>query len=115
MSSKLKRKMIRSHILALRTKVDSHMCKLQARCKHDYDRRVCETPHFTPNTYVFLDYQPLRANSDSLAKYLLKKEYDELQSRTPAPFRIISVQDNTITIDGKGIPSTISTDQVTHA
>lgn len=49
-SPQLKRKMIQACILALQTKVDSHMRTSQAKHKHDYERRIREMPHFTSNT-----------------------------------------------------------------
>lgn len=55
------RKLIQERIHALRAKVDSHVRKSQARYKHDYDRRVRETPTCTKGNYVFLDKPPLCA------------------------------------------------------
>lgn len=91
------------------------MRKSQAWYKRDYDRLVCERPPFTPNTYVFPENPPLRAKSNLAAKYFSIKEYNKLQSQTSGPFRIISVQENTVTIKDNSTPNAVSIDRVTQS
>lgn len=107
--------MIQAQILALHTKGNDQKLKLQARYKLDYDQRICETPHFTPNTYVFLYSPTLRTNSSSAAKSLLMKEHHKLQLETLGPFRIISVQNHSVTTEENGISNKVSIDRVTDA
>lgn len=64
--------------------------------------------------YVFLDKPPLANVSDSQAGTLARKPHSRFQSRKAGPFRIVSVQKNTITIDKEVLPNTISVGRVTH-
>lgn len=107
--------MIQARILALRSKTDEHLRKSQARYKHDYDRRVRETPTFHKGKYVFPDKPPLANVSNSPAEMLAWKPHNKLQSRTTGPFRVVSEQKDTIAIDEEGIPNRVSIDRITHA
>lgn len=115
LSLQLRSKTNQARILTLQTIVDSRLRKLQASYKRDYDRRVCETRRFTPNTYVLLDSLLLLANLDSAADYLSEKEYYKPQSRTTGAFYAISVQERTVIIDKNGMSTTVFIDGVTHA
>lgn len=115
LSMQLKRKMIQARILVLRTKVEDHMRKSQTQYTYDYDRRVGETPHFTPITCVFLDGPPLRAKSNCSVKSVLEREYSVLRTRASGHLCIVGVQEDTSTIDAISIPKTVSTNRLTHA
>lgn len=57
----------------------------------------------------------LLATTDGDAPSLAAGADNKLLGRTNGPFRVISVQFNTVTIHESGIPATISTNLVTHA
>lgn len=106
---------IRLLILALRSKINAHACKLQKRYKHNFERRVRETQVVTSNDYVFVNNPLLKLTAHSSAEAISKQEYNKLQHRTARPFRIITVREKTLKIDENGIPKNVSMDRVAHA
>lgn len=90
------------------------MRKAQARYKYDYDR-VRRTPALHSGMYVF-QYEPSLSNVlNSQAETLARQPKNKLQSRTTGPFRNVSIQNNTVTLDKGSIQNTVSISRVTHA
>ena len=83
----------------------------QAQYKRQFDKTVSEPPTFLPGEEVFLDRPP-----DFSATALENEDgHRKLLPKTTGPYRIISADDNTVTIDRNGLKDTVSTDRVTRA
>lgn len=102
-------------IAVLRSKTDAHLRKSQERYKHDYDKRVRDTPFFRQNDYVFVNNPSLRSTIDSNTEAISKQAFNKLRPRTAGPFRVIAVQKKTLTTNEHGTPQIVSIHRVTRA
>lgn len=75
------------------------MQKSRAQHKYDQDGRVYETPAFHTREYVFLEKPSLSSISKSDAQTLARMPFNKLQPKSKRPFRVVSVQMNTVTIE----------------
>lgn len=82
--------------------------------KHDYDLCVRKTPTFKPRNLVFISRPPLTATNKSDVSSIATGIQNKLQGHSVGPFRIISVQSHTVTIDKNFITNTVCNDRVTY-
>lgn len=106
--------MLQVCVLALRNKTSTKLQKSQARHKRSYDCRVRDTSVFHTCEYVLLHKPPLLNASDLQAETLAREPYNKPQCRTTGLFRIVSIQENTNTINKKGLPNTVTIYCETH-
>lgn len=108
-SPRMIRETIQARMLVLWTEVDAHMRKSQTQYKLCCEQFICKTPRIPRNGYFFFDKPPLRASSNLTVNTIEKKGITYSKSRISGPYRIISVQDHTITIDENVIPKKVAT------
>lgn len=93
----------RNHRLArlalMRQMVDSRLTAAKKRYEENYDKCERENPVFKVNKLVFLD-RPLAEGTNN-SKTADKPTYKKLIPRVVGPYRIISAQQHTLTIDEK--------------
>lgn len=99
----------------IESKQETHARISQQRYKHDYDCSVRETSIFESDEYVFLGQIQFVATMDQNKQQLAISTYQNLFSRSTGPLCIISVQQNTVSIDKHGVEGTITINSFVHS
>lgn len=102
-------------ITGLRLYIDAQARKLQEKYNNDYDTRVRDTPVIKPNDYFLVKNPPLRSTPGNNTEALSKQACSKLQPQTTGHFKVITLQDMTLTTDERGTPQKILIDHVIHA
>lgn len=91
------------------------MRKTQCTYNNDYNLRLRNIPSFTTGAFVFIDSPTLRTLIDASGEAMTQHTYNKLQADASGPYRIVSVQKHTLTIDDNGNQQTESSNRVANA
>lgn len=94
----------------LRHEADKNMRLAERRYKKNYDQRIRFTPIFRVGDFVFLDKPPLFRSAEIRFN---TEVYSKRLRRVQGPYKVTSVDDNTLQILQNGLGNTISIYQAT--
>lgn len=102
-----------SHALKRCTHVYKRLYSAQEQYDRDYNTKLCCTPTIKPGQIVYNEKTSLASSSAGNAKRLTKTCKKNSMFKELESFAILSVQQNTLTINKHGIHNTVSIDRAT--